>query len=73
MPSAVEEPPAPLVVELPEMDPATADIGHMEFPVLKMAEQPDLYCPKCQSLIPENSHGSFYTACPRCGEIIKMK
>ncbi len=39
---------------------------------LKMMQDANFACPKCQSPIPEGQRGAFYTECRRCGEIIKM-
>ncbi|OAI42086.1 hypothetical protein AYO41_04800 [Verrucomicrobia bacterium SCGC AG-212-E04] len=62
-PLLVSPPPVPRTAPVEEIDPLDLDLVPL----------PDLFCPKCLSLIPESHHGSYYTECPKCSWMIKMK
>lgn len=59
----VEDPARLPPAEASQIDPLDRDLVPL----------PDLFCAKCKTLIPESYHGAFFTACPKCGEIMKMK
>ena len=70
---AYQESIAALPVVLPAPTPASEEAGELDPLALNLAPLPDLFCPKCRALIPESHHGAFFTACPKCGEIVRMK
>ena len=71
--SASTERPPPVPAEILAAVNKEAKTGDTEALGLDMVCLPELFCPKCKALIPESHQGAFFTACPKCGEIIKMK